>query len=301
MVLALPLAASPRFWLRYWVLVALALSSALLACLWIIRLDWYAGAPSKCFLDEDTFDAICVLCPLGFLMALGAAVALLLGRRAFSPGFWRALLGAAAAILLGHAVRFGTTVSIPTFSSADALLRDHCEEAEGPAVALERPDAGTAPPWADPTCGTSTTDLGLEPRALVSRFLEKSQAGDFLQSNAWLRDAAGCPDHEPDTDAVAVVASYGVEALTQTPTSATFRIDYDVLGTVLGATPLAFRPGRRTVKRTLALEKSPWGWKLQPGLLNDGQFVSAAAILKHADENHLAFRPADEQVLEGLR
>ena len=121
---------APRFWARYWSWAALAASALLLVFVGTIRLDWYAGEPSCCFLDDDGFALVLVFAPSAFGLATIAAAVLIGSRKSWSRAAWRASLVVAVVLAGGAAARFATTAAIPTFDSADATVRSDCQQNE---------------------------------------------------------------------------------------------------------------------------------------------------------------------------
>ncbi|MBX7096724.1 MAG: hypothetical protein K1X89_03340 [Myxococcaceae bacterium] len=116
------------FFARLWARVGLAAAALCLVCSLIMRVDWYAGHPSCCFLDDVALALIPVLNVSG--LGLGGLTLLALARWAGTRPHrhWLALVLASVMILVGHLVRLVDVVTLSTYESASATLRTACDD-----------------------------------------------------------------------------------------------------------------------------------------------------------------------------
>lgn len=159
----------------------------------------------------------------------------------------------------------------------------------GPKPDAARADSATVHaamrPWyLDPSegCGFDTTTAHPDPDRLITEFLERDAAGQFLQTDRWFNGATECPGQEPGPDAHLVIDAYRVAPLSRSADTVRVAVTSAVVG-MWGH--LGLQPDAREVVDTVTAIRTPHGWRIAGPALR--QFVLRAA----SDSFHRANQP----------
>ena len=142
---------------------------------------------------------------------------------------------------------------------------------------------------ADMSCGTVKTAAFADPEALAREYLTRMNDGQFLSRwedvdggehatyTPWLRSAVLCPARLPPiaypfVAPAIIVARYSAGPVKRSGDTATVSVSYDEVGFLEKG---VFTPRRRTEAIDIALQLTPWGWRIAKP--EDTQRVSAPA------------------------
>ena len=131
-------------------------------------------------------------------------------------------------------------------------------------------------PWyldPDEGCAFDTTVAHPDPDRLVTEYLARDAAGQFLQTDAWFAGATECPGHEPGPDSYVVISEYRSAPLHRGSDSVAYAVTSTVVG-MMG--PAGLRSDPRTVVDTVAAVRTPFGWRIASPALR--QFVRRSAL-----------------------
>ena len=133
------------------------------------------------------------------------------------------------------------------------------------------------------SCDFAKVMSHLDPAVLLREQLRRDAAAELTHSQPWFDTAVDCPGHLPGPDAYTLIARYAMGPVTVSGDSAWATVTFWRLGTVWPGTD-HFQADTATVRQTVRLWHSPYGWRLRsetfPWL---NILLSSAFGLSHAD------------------
>ena len=132
------------------------------------------------------------------------------------------------------------------------------EGPHAPSVALTDTATGV-----DPDCGFVRTAGHSDPDSLITEYLRRDAAGEFMGPSEWIFGAIDCPDHEGGPDTYTLIASYEARPIARSDTSLAVEVRSRQLGLVsAGGAGLQFHEEVAEVVDTVRARRTGYGWRI---------------------------------------
>jgi hypothetical protein len=99
------------------------------------------------------------------------------------------------------------------------------------------------------------------PDSLLREFVHRDSAGQFTASTGWFNGAVDCPGREPAPEVATMVSGYTIKELTRTDSLVQAEVRWQQAGSTAGK-------GAGTLAETLAVVRTPFGWRIRSPALN---------------------------------